>query len=215
MNTLIKEVIAVIVLALPLIALYVFSRKKGSARPAESKGNTIKYAVIAAFVFAVLSVPVYFHSASTYAFYSDKDAAVKIAFKHSGKRIVDCDERDVIRKEGERYRQSLKETSKAKMSIEKLAGCPRERHPVAVSLYVDGVKLLDKAYAPTGLKKDLASYISEEFIIKPGRHTVASNLTDSGAKAKPDYKFEEIVEIKPAEIKLIRFDDVQNKLVLE
>jgi hypothetical protein len=215
METFVKEFIAVLVFALPLVFLYLSGRKKGYEKVVSFKLNTIKYAVITACVFAMLSVPVYFHSSQSYAFYTKQDASVKIAFKHSGKRVVDCDERDVIKKEGERYRQSIKEASRAKMSIEKLSGCPRERHPVVAVVRIDGVKVLDKAYAPTGFKKDLASYISEEFLTAPGVHRILATLTDSGKTTEPDYSLDQTVEIKPAEVKLIRFEDTQNKLVLE
>ncbi len=174
--------------------------------------SLIKVIVVLLVMFAL---PVFYLSNSSYSFYSPNDASIKVAFQHTGKRIANCDEADVIKKEGERYREILKTEKRIKMNMGRLSGCPRERFPVIVELSVDGNIMLDRAYKPAGIKKDMASYAYDEFIVKPGAHRISAGLYDSGAKDKPDFTIEETVDIKPRQILLLRFDNATNKLVLE
>ncbi|MBI1911973.1 MAG: hypothetical protein HYS21_08210 [Deltaproteobacteria bacterium] len=166
-------------------------------------------------VLMVISLPIFFLSDFSYSHYRANDAAFKVAFKHTGKRVSDCGESDMMKKEGDRYRKELKEVKRVQMSMQKLADCPRERHPVSVELWVDGKQMLNKSYSPTGLKKDMASYIYDEFMVGPGTHRFQANLYDKGNKAAPDYTLDQVVNIKPKEIKVVRFDDKINKLVVE
>lgn len=162
-----------------------------------------------------ITLPVLYLSDLSYSFYSPRDSAVKVAFKHTGKRKADCGEADLFRKEGERYRKELRDSKQVRMSMEKLANCPRQRHPVVLELYMDGVALLDKPYPPTGLKKDMASYIYEEFVIQPGEHRFQARLYTNGAKDAPDHEIDETVKIGPAEVKVIRVDDKLDRFVIE
>src|SRR3972149_1188445 len=73
-------------------------------------------------VFALLSIPVYLFSDISYSHFRPEDAMLKVAFKHTGQRVADCDEADLVRSEGERYRKELKDTRQVQMNIEKLAG---------------------------------------------------------------------------------------------
>jgi len=169
----------------------------------------------AAALFAVLMVPVYFLSDRPYSYHRGEEGVVKIAFKHSGTRIADCEEADLLQKEGERYRQQLKDTRQVRMSIEKIAKCPRERHPVAIEFFVDGEKVLDKSYAPTGLKKDLASYIYDEFAVPPGYHSFRVLLYDSGTKETPAYALDTGSAVRPREVRVVWFNDKADALVME
>ena len=49
--------------------------------------------------------PVVLLSGLTYSFNPSGGGAVKIAFKKSGKRVVECDEKEAERKLGESYRE--------------------------------------------------------------------------------------------------------------
>lgn len=167
-----------------------------------------------ALVMLAVALPVYFLSDSPHSYYANDDGVLKVAFKHTGSRVSDCEEADIIRLEGERYRQELKDTRQVKMSIEKLARCPRERHPVMVELHIDGKLVLDKSYAPTGLKKDMASYIYDEFPVTPGAHDLSMLLFDSGSKDSPAYTFEGRASFKPREVKVIWMSDKAGSLVI-
>ena len=189
--------------------------KLGIATPKKKEPFSVKAFVRATVVMFFITVPVLYISDASYSFYKPGEAALKVAFKHIGRRIADCSEADLIRTEGERYRKLLKDTRQVQMNIAKLANCPRERYPVVVEIDLDGRNILKKAYSPTGFKKDMASYVYEEFLIEPGTHTLSARLYDRGLDGGPNYTLEEKVDIKPAEIKLIRVDDKLNKMLLE
>lgn len=218
-SMLIKELIAFAALIGAAWLVSVVNRKKQVLiAGAQAKTNgpiSVVFALKAALILGIFMIPAYFQSDSPYSFYTDRDASVKVAFKHIGKKVVNCDEAEVIKSEGERYRKDLKATKRVQMNMATFADCPRERFPVHVSLSIDGNPVLDRSYAPTGLKKDMSSYVYDEFIITPGRHKLNATLNDSGRKDAPDYVFEETVDVKPAQVKLIIFDDTLGKLVVE
>lgn len=214
------EAAVMAVFLIPLLFLYLKGRRRPgmNAAPGLKEGGKASRAFVilkAALVFAFFLIPVYFHSDSSYTFFNGSPASIKVAFKHTGKRVVDCDEAELIKREGERYREILKGDKGVRMDITKLAGCPRERHPVAVKLVVDGRTLLFKSYPATGLKKDMASYISEEFMLPSGEYTVKAELSDSGNPGSPDFTLSEKVSFNPYQVRLVRFDDRTGSLVIE
>lgn len=168
-----------------------------------------------AIVLLVLLAPVYFISDPPYAHYGPDDSLLKVAFKQSGQKVEDCDEGGLIRQEGERYRGELKDAKRVQMDIARLAKCSRERHPVMLEVYIDGEKALDKAYAPTGLKKDMASYIYGELGLKPGERRIRALMYNAGSKDKPAYALEKTIEVAPGDVKVIWFSDKAGNLVLD
>lgn len=188
--------------------------KEGIA-PKKKKPLSIAALVRVSVLFIIMAVPVYLFSDLPYSYHPKDDGLLKIAFKHSGTRVADCDEADLIKKEGDRYRQQLKDTRQVRMSIEKIAKCPRERNPVVVELFVDGRKIMDKSYSPTGLKKDMASYIYDEFPLPAGEHSFRVLLYDTGRKDVPAYALDEKSVVKPREVKVVWFSDKADALVLE
>jgi hypothetical protein len=163
----------------------------------------------------IMAVPIYIFSDLPYSYYPKDDGMLKIAFKHSGTRVADCEEADLIKQEGEKYRQQLKDTRQVRMSIEKIAKCPRERNPVVIELFIDGQKVLDKSYSPTGLKKDMASYIYDEFPVPAGEHSFRMLLYNTGKKDIPAYALDEKSVVKPREVKVVWFSDKADALILE
>lgn len=183
--------------------------------PKKKEPLSIAGVVRVSVLFLIMAVPVYFFSDLPYSYYPKADGLLKIAFKYSGTRVADCDEADLIKKEGDRYRQQLKDTRQVRMSIEKIAKCPRERNPVVVELFVDGRKIMDKSYSPTGLKKDMASYIYDEFPMSPGEHAFRMLLYDTGRKDVPAYALDTKLVVKSREVKVVWFSDKADALVLE
>lgn len=183
--------------------------------PKKKEPLSISGLVRVSVLFLIMAVPIYFFSDLPYSYYPKDDGLLKIAFKHTGTRVADCDEADLIKKEGDRYRQQLKDTRQVRMSIEKIAKCPRERNPVVIELFIDGQKVLDKSYSPTGLKKDMASYIYDEFTVPPGVHSFRMLLYDTGRKDVPAYALDEKSVVKSREVKVIWFSDKADALILE
>lgn len=189
--------------------------KEGVAAPRVKEPLSPGALVKVTLVLCLVGVPVFFLSSLPYRYFPPDSSALKIGFKHSGKRVVDCDEAELIKKAGERYRESLKAEGRVKMDIGALTGCPRERFPVAVALQIDGRVILDREYSPTGIKKDMASYIYEEFTVTPGPHKVSVTMYDRERTGPPGFSLGQTVDFKPGEIKVVWFDDKANMLILE
>ena len=158
--------------------------------------------------------PVVLLSGLTHSFNPSGDGAVKIAFKKSGKRVVECDEKEVARKLGESYRESVRKGEGATIDLSKLSSCPSERHPVSVIVLVDGEKVLDKDFKAKGVRKDLASYVHEILPIKAGVHGIKILMSDDGKRLSPLYDIEAEVAIERNEIILVGFDPAKNTLVI-
>lgn len=183
-----------------------------------SLGVTIKAAAV---VFIIIS-PAFFLSGQTFSFYPTGTASLKIAFKKAGKRVVDCDEAGEIKRAGERYRAALREHGKGvQMNLKTLGICPRQRHPLKVVVKIDGKEALNKTYPPTGISKDMASYVFEDLHISPGVREIEAYLHESGGyytlreSGAPDFSLKKTATVGQSEIKLIRFDEFANALVLE
>ncbi len=171
---------------------------------------------IAAFIVSAIPfVLIYMLSAAEFHFYAPSDSMLKIAFKHSGKRLEECDEAGFLLREAERYRRENRQTQGVRMDIGILekTGCSRERYPVELRLVVDGKILLEKTYQPVGLKKDGASYIYERFLLKKGVHNVKITLKDG--KNSPPYLLKKMVNFPPQGIVLVRFDKRKDSLIME
>jgi quinol-cytochrome oxidoreductase complex cytochrome b subunit/Pyruvate/2-oxoacid:ferredoxin oxidoreductase delta subunit/coenzyme F420-reducing hydrogenase delta subunit len=59
-----------------------------------------------------------------------------------------------------------------------------ERSPIEVVLTVDDREVLRKIYNPRGLRRDASIYVYEEFLIRPGVHTVRIHLRETAHKDK-------------------------------
>ncbi len=79
-----------------------------------------------------------------------------------------------------------------------------ERSPILLTFKVDGKTLLEKRYDPRGLRKDASIYVYEEFLLKPGKHTVELKLVET---KNPDVvkTFKVVRELKPATSLAISF----------
>lgn len=170
------------------------------------------------FAIAIAAVPfvlIYFLSAAEYRFYSPEESMLKVAFKHSGKRIEECDEERFLQHQAERYRRENRKSQGVRMDIGLLekTGCSRERHPIRLRIVVDGRLLLDKTYQPVGIRKDGASFIYEKFTLPSGKHSIEITMKDS--KDSPPYLLKSTVEFPPERVLLVRFDPKLNRLVIE
>ncbi len=171
---------------------------------------------IAALIVSVIPfVLIYMLSAAEFHFYAPSDSMLKIAFKHVGKRLEECDEAGFLLKEAERYRRENRQTQGVRMNMGLLdkTGCSRERYPVELRLVVDGKVLLEKTYPPVGLKKDGASYIYERLLLEKGVHNIEITLKDG--KDSPPYVLKKMVNFPPQRIVLVRFDDRKDSLIME
>ena len=166
--------------------------------------------------FIILLIPALFvmkYTAVPYPFYPDDVAVLKIAFQHTGQRVIPYDEIKALKERAEKYRKELKDERQIRMSLKSRQGATRERFPVHMVLEVDGKQLLDKDYLAMGRQRDMASVIYDAFELKPGKHHIRAVMTDSKNEDAQTYVFEDTVEFNSRDVKVITFNQVKQKLV--
>jgi len=164
----------------------------------------------------ILVLPALFvmkYTAVPYPFYPDNVSELKLAFQHTGQRVVEYDEIKSLRKKAKEYRKGLKKDRKVRMSLKSQATTSRERFPTAMEVFIDGKKIHDKEYQPTGRKKDALAVIYDVLPIVPGTHTVRITMLDSKKEGVEPIIFEDTVEFKPRDVKVITFDQVKKRLL--
>lgn len=182
--------------------------KKYMPEKAVVKKSRLAIAVI------TMSLPaafVFYYSDAPYMFSNPNDSLLKLGVKHTGKRIVECDELKLLEEEAKKYSKQLRETGMAQMDVTRLGTCSRERHPVYIELYLDSKRQLVKNYKPSGWKKDGSSFVYEKFILKPGSYNLLIKMRDGEDGNRFDYTFEGNVELKPEHITIIDFDEREKR----
>lgn len=174
---------------------------------------TWAYALPAALLLLLPTALIFYLSDASYSFYTPDSSQLKLSFKHTTPRVVECDERGRLEKEIEKYKKLLKETKRVPMHQVSLE-CGRERFPALVEVYVDGKRLLRKTYKPRGLRRDGAVYVYERFNLKAGRHRILVKMRTTGRKEGYDYVFEREIDIKPAHVVVIDFDEIKDSFVI-
>ena len=109
------------------------------------------------------------------------------------------------------------------LSKEELEKLPRHMRPQSAErartgrrvetelrLAVDGRPVLDRRYAPGGLRRDGPTFGDETVAVHPGRRLIAVELTDglaAGAGAGRRWQLEETVDVRPGQALLIEFTE--------
>jgi len=88
-----------------------------------------------------------------------------------------------------------------------------ERYPVYVELDLDGRPHLRKTYSPGGLRRDGLIYALEEVLLPPGDHQVEIRLDDAGGQQLRTV-YQGVVEIKPAQVRVLIFDAQAQTFIL-
>lgn len=163
----------------------------------------------------ILMIPALFvmkYTSVPYEFHKNQTAELKLAFQHIGQRVKEYDEIAALRERAKQYRKQLKKDREIRMSLKSRATVTRERFPIQIELYLDGKKIHEKEYPPTGRKRDAMSVIYDVFEVSPGRHEVKVVMKDSKKEGAVPYVFKDEVEFDAREVKVITYDRVHKKL---
>lgn len=168
--------------------------------------------IVGVIILLIPALFVMYYTAVPYPFYGDNEAQLKLAFQHTGQRVHEYDEIGALRKRAKEYRKSLKKNKEVRMSLKSKATTTRERFPTAMEVFIDGKKILDKEYQPTGRKRDAVAVIYDVLPITPGKHTIRVTMLDSKKEGVEPFVFEDTVEFKGRDVKVITFDKVRKRL---
>ncbi len=134
--------------------------------------------VIAYIGFAVLLG--YFSAAPDWSYFPDDKALIKLSLTHGGQRKEAC------REHTKEERAKLPPTAKPPKI------CPRERHPVRVSIWLDDKQIYDALETPMGITRDGPSQFYKRFQVAPGKRLLKVEIEDSGGNLPPVAQSREI-----------------------
>ena len=150
-------------------------------------GQALLYALFAVAIAVFSRWPSYHHLAPD-------QALIKVSFTHTGKPVGDC--RPLSADELARLPPNMRAPLK----------CPRERSPVTVELDIDGVPVLRREAAPSGLSRDGASAVYQRLQVRAGEQRIAVRLNDDARHPGFAYQHVAKVQLAPAQILVIDFD---------
>lgn len=145
----------------------------------------------------------YYSASPAYVRLAPDQAVIKLSFSHAGQPIGACRER------------SDEELAKLAPNMRERVVCPRERHAVSVELKLDGKLMYRKTMQPTGMNRDSASSAYKRFTVKAGRHHLKVQLGDRAPDKGYTSTLEQVVELRPAQVVVIDFDEGVNNFVLK
>jgi len=186
----------------------VLKKKKREGSKMRKKPNWILGCII-------LLLPALFvmkYTAEPYPFYGEDVAVLKIAFQHTGQRVIEYDEIGSLKAKAKAYRKEMKTSGNVKMNLKSKQSSTRERFPVEIELYLNGENILSREYQPSGRQRDAVSVIYDTFELKPGKYDIKMVMVDTKREPVIPFTFEDSVEFKSREVKLITFDHVKKTL---
>jgi len=142
-----------------------------------------------------MAVVWYFSSAPAVRLIGEDEARLTIAFAHAGQLREPC------------RRLSQEELNKLAPNMRKIEDCPRERAPVTIEVDLDGEPLYRAALEPPGLYSDQGVDVFYSAKIPAGAHRLSLKMNDSVRIDGFNHVFEDDIEIAPAQILLVGFDN--------
>ncbi|MCZ7572883.1 MAG: hydrogenase iron-sulfur subunit [Ardenticatenaceae bacterium] len=82
-----------------------------------------------------------------------------------------------------------------------------ERFPVNLRIEIDGDRVLERGYRPSGLRKEGAVYGVETVRLAPGRHQVTLQIMDDGATWHP--AFSDSLDVGAGQVRILKYDEEQ------
>jgi coenzyme F420-reducing hydrogenase delta subunit/Pyruvate/2-oxoacid:ferredoxin oxidoreductase delta subunit len=163
-----------------------------AAREAEDEKERVR-ALYLPLAVLILLAPVlligYFSDSPSYSVMGKDESLLLFTMSHKGERLVPCVEPTI-------------EELKARNFSE----CQRERVPVVVELEIDGEKMISKAYAPRGIRRDGPSYAYEKIRVEPGTHRVVVRIRDT-REERFDHILDKEITFVEGRIVIIDFEE--------
>ena len=120
-----------------------------------------------------------------YEYVDSSEAIISVAFSHAGQRVGEC------------RHLTQDELNQLPPNMRKPSDCPRGRHPVQVTLRLDGVPLLDKSLPASGIWSDGKANVYERLRIPAGPHTLDVVVNDNGGASDGDMTGRARLDIVP------------------
>lgn len=158
-----------------------------SPKPARLAVQGALYAAFAAFV-------AYFSTAPSFSLLQPNEGLLRLSFLAPGKPRLECRQR------------TPEELAKLPPQMRAQTECPRERSPVHVRVELDGVAVIDDAFAPAGLARDGAAAGYRRLAVPAGAHDIKVQVNDDVRSKGFTFAKAARVTIAPGQIVLIDFN---------
>ena len=142
----------------------------------------------------------YFSAAPMYQLLEERQAVLKLSFSHSAQLKYPCIARTEI------------ELAKLAPNMRDPLDCPRERAPVVVALWMDGILLLNDTVPPQGIHKDGAATVYRRLAIPAGDHQFTANLAD-GPEGHVNFTLKHQARLDQGQILIVDFQSVKGGFV--
>ena len=139
----------------------------------------------------------YFATSPSVRVIEDDEAMITVAFGHAGETLKAC------------RRLSQEELMKLPPNMRKPEDCPRERSPIIIDALLDGKTIFSKTMLPPGIFSDGSVNIYYNSKIPAGKHRFEIKMDDSVRKQGFDHRLIQDIDIKPAQIMLVEFDNLK------
>jgi hypothetical protein len=158
-------------------------------------GELLAYAAFAAFVGLLSIWP-------QYRLLAPQEAIISLSFSHAGLRVGEC----------RTYTQE--ELNELPPNMRKPTECPRERHPVHLTLTLDDKLLFEETLLPSGIWQDGKSNVYSRMTVDAGTRHVRVTMNDSGTVPSVDYERDSVINISAGQNLLINFDGLNGNFVI-
>lgn len=130
-------------------------------------------------------------------------AEIKVSFLHYGQRLEDC--------------RPYTEAEKARMApnMRRAMKCGRERSPVHIEVDIDGQPALNHTARPSGLSHDGASTIYRRLNVPAGERHIVVRFQDKMSTEESLKSMEKTVDLKPAQVLVIDYDQGKGGIVFQ
>lgn len=135
----------------------------------------------------------YFSNSPSYTYHDPEKALVVISFSHASERKSAC------------RKYTAEEFAALAPNMKQAMDCPRGRVPLHLEFSVDGTRVLDKSYRPTGLARDGAISVYESIPLEAGKHRLTVSMRDSRRETGFDFSKSHEVLLQPRRLLVIDF----------
>jgi hypothetical protein len=129
-------------------------------------------------------------------------ALLRLSLLHPGAFLHDCRTR------------TPEELAKLPAHMRTAQDCPRERSPVHVRVTLDGTRIIDEQFAPSGLARDGAAAAYRRLAIPAGPHRLSVAVNDDARHADVFHTGERSLQLVPGQVVLIDFDPRRGGVVI-
>jgi hypothetical protein len=151
-------------------------------------GQIVAYGLFVAFIGAFSDSPAYRHLAQD-------TATIKLSLRHAGQLLGECRQR------------TAEELANLPANMRAPAVCPRERSPIVLELDLNGALVYSETLAARGIHNDGRASVYRRLSVPAGKTSLTVRLKDHVARDVFQYTNSHQVELEPAEVLVIDFDE--------